>query len=68
MLDYVRNIVSIMSNNLTRPIKLFHEAWESKKRYEKKNYLNGNHYIEKCVFTYCLTHYRLLQSVKGLYP
>ena len=25
-----------MSNKFTRPIKLFHEAWESKERYGKK--------------------------------
>ena len=37
MLGYVgENIVFVRSDKLiTRPIKLFHDAWESKKRYEK---------------------------------
>ena len=54
-----------MSDKLiTRPIKLFHEAWESKERYENNFFLNGNHFIKRYVFSSCLAHCSSPQSEK----
>ena len=38
MLGYVEETVSfsVMSDKFTRAIKLFHDAWQSKQRYEKE--------------------------------
>ena len=49
-----RNIVFIVSDKFTRPIKLFFsEAWRSQKGWKKVR-LNGDHYIGRYLFFWCL--------------
>ena len=55
-----RNVVFIISDKFTRSIKLLGDVWESKKRV----CLNGNRCIGRCVFSWCLTHYRSNESEK----
>ena len=54
--------VFIISDKFTRSTKLLADVWKSKKRV----CLNGNRCIGRCVFSWCLTHYRSNESKKNI--